>query len=319
MYEQLVIQTQMNYSQYYGVYASGGTPVKLTEKPQPSYDEQIEIFADKIKKADHIVIGGASGLSAAGGGDFYYTDSPSYKKHFAKFYEKYGFKGAFAGMQHRWDSREEFWGYLATFLYTTQHAEIRQPYKDLQAILKDRDYFIVTTNQDTQTIKAFPEEKVAQIQGDHRFFQCSRQCTDEVWDAVKPVEAMVKVMGDSTKVPTELIPRCPHCGAEAFPWVRGYGNFLEGTRYQQEHQKISDDLEKHIQAHDKILFVELGVGQMTPMFIQEPFWALTNNLPGAFDVMVNKDYQFLPEQIEDKGVAIKGDIAKVLDDVKAAL
>ncbi|WP_431814340.1 hypothetical protein [Limosilactobacillus portuensis] len=85
MYEQLVIQTQMNYSQYYGVYASGGTPVKLTEKPQPSYDEQIEIFADKIKKADHIVIGGASGLSAAGGGDFYYTDSPSYKKHFAKF------------------------------------------------------------------------------------------------------------------------------------------------------------------------------------------------------------------------------------------
>lgn len=319
MYEQLVIQTQMNYSQYYGVYASGGTPVKLTEKPQPSYDEQIEIFADKIKKADHIVIGGASGLSAAGGGDFYYTDSPSYKKHFAKFYEKYGFKGAFAGMQHRWDSREEFWGYLATFLYTTQHAEIRQPYKDLQAILKDRDYFIVATNQDTQTIKAFPEEKVAQIQGDHRFFQCSRQCTDEVWDAVKPVEAMVKVMGDSTKVPTELIPRCPHCGAEAFSWVRGYGNFLEGTRYQQEHQKISDDLEKHIQAHDKILFVELGVGQMTPMFIQEPFWALTNNLPGAFDVMVNKDYQFLPEQIEDKGVAIKGDIAKVLDDVKAAL
>lgn len=319
MYEQLVIQTQMNYSQYYGVYASGGTPVKLTEKPQPSYDEQIKILAEKIKEADHIVIGGASGLSAAGGGDFYYTDSPSYKEHFAKFYEKYGFKGAFAGMQHRWDSREEFWGYLATFLYTTQHAAIRRPYKDLQAILKGRDYFIVTTNQDTQAIKAFPEEKVAQIQGDHRFFQCSQQCTDEVWDAVKPVEAMVAAMGDSTKVPTEMIPRCPHCGAEAFPWVRGYGNFLEGTRYQQEYRKISDDLEKHIQAHDKILFVELGVGRMTPMFIQEPFWALTNNLPGAFDVMVNKDYQFLPEQIEDKGVAIKDDIAKVLDDVKAAL
>ncbi|WP_295730562.1 NAD-dependent protein deacetylase [uncultured Limosilactobacillus sp.] len=319
MYEQLVIQTQMNYSQYYGVYASGRTPVKLTEKPQPSYDEQIKIFVDKIKEADHIVIGGASGLSAAGGGDFYYTDSPSYKKRFAKFYEKYSFKGAFAGMQHRWESREEFWGYLATFLYTTQHAEIRRPYKDLRAILKERDYFIVTTNQDTQAIKAFPEEKVAQIQGDHRFFQCSQQCTDEVWDAVKPVEEMVKAMGDSTKVPTEMIPRCPHCGAEAFPWVRGYGNFLEGTRYQQEYQKISDDLEKHIQAHDKILFVELGVGRMTPMFIQEPFWALTNNLPNSFDVMVNNEYQFLPEQIEDKGVAIKGDIAKVLDDVKAAL
>lgn len=319
MYEQLVIQTQMNYSQYYGVYASGKTPVKLTTKAPRPYDEQVELFAQKIKAADHIIIGGASGLSAAGGGDFYYTDSPSYKKYFAKFYEKYGFKGVFAGMQHHWDSREEFWGYLATFLYTTQHAAIRRPYQDLQGILKGRDYFILTTNQDTQAIKAFPEEKVAQIQGDHRFFQCSRQCTDEVWDAVKPVEEMVKAMGDGTKVPTAMIPRCPHCGAEAFPWVRGYGNFLEGSRYQQEYRKISTDLEKHIQAHDKILFVELGVGRMTPMFIQEPFWALTNNLPGAFDVMVNKDYQFLPEQIEDKGVAIKGDIAKVLADVKTLL
>ena len=60
-------------------------------------------------------------------------------KHFAKFYEKYGFKGAFAGMRHHWESREEFWGYLATFLNTTLHAEIRQPYKDLQEILKDKD------------------------------------------------------------------------------------------------------------------------------------------------------------------------------------
>ena len=168
-------------------------------------------------------------------------------------------------------------------------------------------------------IKSNPENKVAQIQGDHRFFQCSIQCTDDVWDAVKPVEQMVAAMGDSTKVPTEMIPRCPHCGAEAFPWVRGYGNFLEGTRYQREYQKISDDIENHIQKNDQILFVELGVGRMTPMFIQEPFWALTNNLPNTFDVMVNKEYQFLPEQIENKGVAIKGDITQVLDDVKAAL
>ena len=88
---------------------------------------------------------------------------------------------------------------------------------------------------------------------------------------------------------------------------------------QGTNEKISDDIENHIQKNDQILFVELGVGRMTPMFIQEPFWALTNNLPNTFDVMVNKEYQFLPEQIENKGVAIKGDITQVLDDVKAAL
>lgn len=317
-YEQLVMKTQVNYQQFFNVYASGKTPVKLSEKPMLPYEEQVQILADKIKEADHIIVGGDSGLSAAGGGDFYYEDNASFRKYFGKFAEKYGIKGAFSGMQYPWPSREEYWGYLATFLHTTQHAEVRKPFRDLQEILKDKDYFILTTNQDTQAIKAFPEEKVAQIQGDHRYFQCSQQCSDEVWDAVKPVEEMIQAMGDDTKVPTELIPRCPNCGAEAFPWVRGYGNFLEGTRYHQEYQKISDDVLNHLH-DDHLLLIELGVGRMTPMFIQEPFWGLTGSLDGAYDVMINRDYQFLPEEIEDKAQAIKGDISQVLDDVKAAM
>lgn len=161
---------------------------------------------------------------------------------------------------------------------------------------------------------------MAQIQGDHRFFQCSQQCTDAVWDATKKIDELYDYLEehDTIVIPDEMIPRCPHCGAEAFPWVRGYGNFLEESRYQEQYQKISDDIEKHL--HDKhVLFLELGVGRMTPMFIQESFWALTNNLLGAFDVMVNRNYQFLAAQIEDKGVAIKGDLARVLKDVRAQL
>lgn len=318
-YEDLVMQTQMNYSSYYPIYAQGGTAVPLSKKKPLPYDEQIEILAQKIKEADHIIVGGASGLSAAGGGDFYYTDSPSFYKYFGKFAKKYGIKGAFNGMGYQWKTREEFWAYLSTFLHTTLHAPIRKPFKDLQKILKGKDYFILTTNQDTQAIKAFPENKVAEIQGDHRFFQCSRQCTDDVWDATKAVDEMYEAMGDGTAIPSNMIPRCPHCGAEAFPWVRGYGNFLEGAKYHEEYQKITDDLDKHMKKHDKILFLELGVGRLTPMFIQEPFWELTAQLPGAYDIAVNRDYQFLPQKIENKGIAIKADLAQVLDDVLAKM
>lgn len=316
-YENLVMQTQMNYSHYRSVYASGGTAVKLSRKAALPYEEQVKHFARQVKEADCILVGGGSGLSAAGGGDFYYENTPSFREHFGKYAEKYGFKGVFSGMMHRFSTREEYWGYLATFLHTTLHAPIRQPYQDLDAILQGRDFYILTTNQDTQFVKLYPEDKVSEIQGDHRFFQCKNSCTDDTWDAVGPVDAMFAAMGEGTSVPTELIPRCPHCGGEAFPWVRGYGNFLQGKKYDGEYQKVSEYIRKNKER--KLLLIELGVGRMTPMFIQEPFWSLTLSLPDARYIAVNAQYDFLPEQIEDKGLSIKADIAQVLKDVRAEL
>ena len=313
LYENLVMQTQMNYSRYYGTYLSGRAPYKMSEKKVP-YEEQLNLFAQKVKEAECVIVGAASGLSAAGGGDFYYEDNESYRKYFGPFAEKYHFKGAFAGMQHPFTTREEYWGYLSTFLHTTQTAPVRKPYLDLDAILQGKDFHILTTNQDTQFVKLYPEEKVSEIQGDHRFFQCSRQCRDAVWDAVEPVEKMYTALNGGRKVPENLIPHCPYCGAEAFPWVRGYGNFLQGKKYDDEYQKISRYLDKN--KNKKLLFIELGVGRLTPMFIQEPFWNLTASLKDAFYISVNNQYDFLPEQIEEKGIMIVEDIAKVLEDVR---
>ena len=154
-----------------------------------------------IDETDCVLVGGASGLSAAGGGDFYYEDNATYRRHFGKFAERYGFKGAFEGSFYRWPTAEARWGYLATFLDTTLNTPLRQPYKDLDAILAEKDFFVLTTNQDTQFVKIYPWEKVAEIQGDHRFFQCSRCCTDDVWDAIEPVSRMVEAMGDGLEVP----------------------------------------------------------------------------------------------------------------------
>ena len=96
-YDDLVMQTQMNYSRHYHIYASGSTPYQLTDKKPLPYSEQIHRLVQEIKEADCVVVGGASGLSAAGGGDFYYEDNDSYRKYFRPFAEKYHFKGAFAG------------------------------------------------------------------------------------------------------------------------------------------------------------------------------------------------------------------------------
>lgn len=316
-YEKLVVELTNRSFSHQAAYRGGGTPYDLSDREPKPYDRQIEDFARMIEEADCVLVGGASGLSAAGGGDFYYEDNATYRRHFGKFAERYGFRGAFEGSFYRWPTAEARWGYLATFLDTTLNAPLRKPYKDLDAILAEKDFFVLTTNQDTQFMKIYPWEKVAEIQGDHRFFQCSRCCTDEMWDAVESVSRMVEAMGDGLEVPTELVPRCPHCGAEAFPWVRGYGNFLQGELYEEQYRKVSDWLDVH--ADQKILFLELGVGRMTPAFIQESFWALTAQLPQASYIAVNNKTRFLPRAIEGRGMAIRADIADVLADVRKTL
>ena len=105
----------MNYSRHYSLYASGQTPYELSQKKALSYEEQIREFARQVQEAECIIVGGASGLSAAGGGDFYYENNASYRKYFGKFAEKYGFRGAFDGMMHHFETRAEHWGMAPEF------------------------------------------------------------------------------------------------------------------------------------------------------------------------------------------------------------
>ncbi|MFR0790540.1 MAG: hypothetical protein ACLSHW_07890 [Lachnospiraceae bacterium] len=51
---------------------------------------------------------------------------------------------------------------------------------------------------------------------------------------------------------------------------------------------------------------------MTPMFIQEPFWELTNSRKDGHYISVTSDYRFLPEFIEDKELSYFGDMGTVL-------
>ena len=89
--------------------------------------------------------------------------------------------------------------------------------------------------------------------------------------------------------------------------MRGYGNFLLGRKYEEQYEKVSRYVLEH--REKKILFLELGVGRLTPMFIQEPFWNLTLAFPCARYIAVNDRYGFLPKPLEDKGMAIVADIA----------
>lgn len=271
----------------------------------------IKTLVDKIQDADAILVGAAAGMSAACGYNFFYQNDEIFEKYLGEFGRKYGYTGAFNGFYYRYPSREAHWAFLARMSYMEYECETGKPYYDLMELIRDRNYHIMTTNQDFQFTRVVPEEKLSAIQGDSRYFQCSRRCHDEIYYNKEMVYAMNDAIDENLCIPPDMIPRCPKCGAEMEPWVRGF-TFLEGKKYKDEYRKINEFLEEN--KEKKILFLELGVGRMTPMFIQEPFWNLTLSFPNARYIAVNNQYNFLPKEIEDKGMVIVGDIAGVLKD-----
>lgn len=273
------------------------------------YQDYIETLIQKIEEADAIVVGGAAGMSAAAGYNWYRTDE-IFLKHFGKFAEKYNIENIFYGFYYRFSTREERWAYIATLIKFVYDSEAGQPYLDLLQLLQDKNYFILTTNQDTQFSKVFPEEKISAIQGDWRYFQCSDRCHDEVYENKEKVEEMYANI-EGTRIPTEMIPTCPKCGKDMEPWVRSH-IFLEGSFFIRELIKFQQYIMKN--KYKKILFLELGVGTMTPMFIKEPFWEMTYSLPGAYYISINPKDAVLPREIDEKGIAINEDIARVFQD-----
>lgn len=269
---------------------------------------------EKIETADAILIGAAAGMSAACGFNFFYQNDSYFQKYLGAFHEKYGFTGAFNGFYYRYPSSEARWAFLARMGYMEYECETGKTYYDLMELLEGKNYHIMTTNQDFQFTRVAPEEKLSAIQGDSRYFQCSRRCHDEIFYNKEMIYAMNDAIDENLCIPTDLIPRCPQCGAELEPWVRGY-TFLEGEKYRDEYRKINEFLNRN--RNDRILFLELGVGRMTPMFIQEPFWNLTYRLPKAYYITVNPRDALLPRELAQKGLAIKEDIAAVLQEAVA--
>lgn len=277
------------------------------------YQENIATLLEKIEEAEAVVVGGAAGMSAAAGYNWYQTDE-IFMKYFGRFADKYGIKSIFYGFYYRFETREERWAYITTLIKFVYDSDAGQPYLDLFQLLQDKNYFTITTNQDTQFSKVFPKKKVSAIQGDWRYFQCSDCCHDQVYLNKELVENMYQNIKE-TSIPTELIPTCPQCGQDMEPWVRSRV-FLEGSFFKSELYKFQAFLMKN--KYKKILFLELGVGTMTPMFIKEPFWEMTYSLPNAYYITVNPKDAVIPRNIENKGLAIKEDIARVLQDTLKA-
>ena len=284
--------------------------MKIT-KSTGNYSDNIKRLKKAIEEADAIVIGAGAGLSTSAG--FIYNGE-RFEKHFSDFGKKYGFKDMYSGGFYPYDTPEEMWAYWSKFIFVNRYMDVPKPvYENLLSLVKDKDYFVITTNVDHCFQKAgFEKKRLFYTQGDYGLFQCSEPCHNETYENEDMVRAMVEQQKDM-KIPTELIPKCPKCGKSLTMNLRSDDKFVEDEGWHQAAERYENFLRTR---NGKILFLELGVGYNTPGIIKYPFWQMTAKNPEATYACVNYGEAVCPEDIRKQSICIDGDIGQVIEELR---
>ena len=273
------------------------------------YSAEIERLKNEIETADAIVIGAGAGLSTAAG--FTYSGE-RLQKYFADFVEKYGFQDMYSGGFYPFETSEEMWAYWSRYIYINRYMDVDNgTYKKLFELMKDKDYFVLTTNVDHQFQKAgFDKHRLFYTQGDYGLWQCSEPCHQKTYDNEETVRAMFEQQ-KNMRVPSELVPKCPVCGKPMSMNLRADDTFVEDEGWHRAAERYDEFLRRHEGLH--ILFLELGVGMNTPVIIKYPFWKMTFANPKAVYACLNFREAYAPDEIRGQSICINGDIHSILD------
>ena len=257
-----------------------------------------------LQDCDAVVIGAGAGLSTAAG--LTYTGE-RFEKYFSDFAAKYGIQDMYSGGFFPFATPEEHWAYWSRYIFINRYQDAPKPvYDDLLKLVQDKDYFVITTNVDHCFQKAgFDKKRLFYTQGDYGLFQCIEPCCQETFDNEAVILEMVKRQ-ENMKIPSELLPVCPHCGKPLTMNLRSDDKFVEDEGWHRAAERYEDFL--RIREGQKILFLELGVGYNTPVIIKYPFWQMTAKNPNAIYACVNQGQAVCPQEIERQSICIDADI-----------
>lgn len=282
---------------------------RLTRQSTRSFSAQIVRLRTALGEAEAVVVGAGAGLSTAAGLTY---SGERFDRLFGDFSARYGFSDMYAGGFYPYDSLEEYWAFWSRYVMCNRYEPAPKPvYEQLLGLVRGRDYFVLTTNVDHCFQRAgFDKQRLFYTQGDYGLFQCSRPCCQQTWDNEQAIRAMVKQQRD-LRIPSELVPRCPNCGAPATMNLRCGETFVEDEGWHRAAERYEDFLRRH--RNMRTLLLELGVGGNTPGIIKYPFWQMCAGNPRATYACVNLGEAVAPVEIDRQAILIDAGADVVLD------
>ena len=300
----------------------------VTTKSTRTYLEDIKLLKEKIENANAIVIGAGAGLSTSAG--FIYNGE-IFKKYMFDFIKEYGITDLYSGGFYPFPTKEIMWAFWSRNIYVNRYLDaLKDTYKKLLNIVKDKDYFVITTNVDNKFKKTgFDKKRLFYTQGDYGLFQSVNKDNNKTYDNEDIVYKMLESQGfeknekgiydilDEKKISmsilSELIPVCPNDGSNMTMNLRVDDNFVEDEGWVQASIRYNNFINKR--KNQKLLLLELGVGMNTPVIIKYPFWKIGLENEKTTYACINYNEAFCPDEIHDRSIIINEDINKVLDDI----
>ncbi len=242
-------------------------------------EENLARLKAELRTADAIVIGAGAGLSASAGLTY---SGERFRRYFADFAEKYGISDIYSGGFYPFPDDETRWAWWARHIYYNRYIDPPKPvYQMLLELVKDKDYFVITTNVDHQFQRAgFDKSRLFYTQGDYGLFQSvdprNRKTYDNQSWVMRAMEAQGFVRNNEgvfdlpavgkllMRLPSDLIPACPDDGSPVTTNLRADDTFVEDEGWHQAAQRYEEYLDAH--EGQQILYLELGVGSNTPVF-----------------------------------------------------
>lgn len=270
--------------------------------------KQIKRLSAVLQAADTVIIGAGAGLSTSAGMTY---DGARFQENFSDFAEAYGIRDMYTGGFYPFATKEEYWAYWSRYVLINRYQNAPKPvYEKLLQLVSERDYFVITTNVDHCFQKAgFDKKRLFYTQGDYGLFQCTSPCCPETFDNEAVIRQMVAGQKEM-RVPSKLLPICPHCGRPLTMNLRCDGTFVEDEGWHQAAQRYENFL--RTRAGQKVLFLELGVGYNTPGIIKYPFWQMTARNPNAIYACINQSQAECPKEILPQSISMNQDIGSVL-------
>lgn len=273
------------------------------KKLNPPSEEEIKKCCDLINQSDSILIGAGSGLSVDAGID--YTDQEKFARLFPAMVKR-GFRMQYELIGYTDWGPELQWGYWATHINEVRFlTPPHSVYEQLLDIVKEKDYFALTTNVDAMFFKnGFDRNNIYTPQGDYALLQCFKPCTNETW-ATKPIiDRILPTIDPETLEITDpsLIPECPNCGGPVVFNARG-GNWFIEEPYREQAQRFIKWVEKSFEKD--LLILEIGSGFNTPGVIRWPMERIMNSHSKSNIIRVNLEHPEVPKEIAGRALSLK--------------